>query len=101
MNSNNTSNKNSQIDIASPVNISLALAHALCAWETLSCHFANLNDNPNLSDNDKKAIWGLTDLLEKTLIDHGINGNLDNYQTLVKQSQLHLQNHIKVDFLDN
>lgn len=39
-----------------------------------------------------KAIWGLTDLLEKALIDNAINGNLDNYQTFIKQAQRYLQN---------
>lgn len=91
MNSNQI-NSHSQIDIASCVNMPITLAHALCAWETLSSHFGNLHNNPNLTDNDKKAIWGLTDLIEKTLIDNGINGNLDNYQTLIKQAKLYLQN---------
>lgn len=82
------------------VNIPITLGHALFVWETLDKHFSNLNDNPNLSENEKKAIWGLADLIEKTLINHGITGNLDIYQTLVKQAELHLQNNIQVDFVD-
>lgn len=86
--------------IEKSVNIPITLGHALFVWETLNNHFSNLNNNPNLSENEKKAMWGLTDLIEETLVYHGITGDLDNYQTLVKHAELHLQNQIKVDFVD-
>lgn len=88
------------MNIAKPIQIPMTLGQALFTWETLNTHFGDLNHHPHLSDNEKKAIWGLTDLIENALINNGISGNLPNYKNLVKISEQHLKNDVIVEFVD-
>lgn len=89
------------IDLSTHIAVPMTLGQALFMWETLSTHFSDLNNHPNLSEPEKKALWGLTDLLEESLVRGGIHGGLSDYQSLVKHAEFHLQNTLAVDFVDN
>lgn len=43
-------------DLTQKVAIPITLGHALAIWQVLDDYFANLNDNPNLTDNDKSYL---------------------------------------------
>lgn len=91
---------NSQINFERKVHVPITLGHAFFVWETLNTHFGRL-DSLNLTDNEKKAIWGLTDLLEKMLIQNGIREyDYNRYKSLLKKAEQHLQNNVQVDFVE-
>lgn len=90
---------NPQINFARKVHIPITLGHAFFAWETLSTHLSVL-DKLNLTDNEKKAIWGLSDLLEQALIQNDIcEYDYNRYKSLLKKAEQHLQNNVQVDFV--
>lgn len=90
---------NTQINFAQNINVPISLGHAFFVWEVLNTHFGSL-DNLNLTNNEKKAIWGLSDLLEQTLIQNDIcEYDYNRYKSLLKKAEQHLQNNVQVDFV--
>lgn len=87
------------IDFAQPVQIDITLGHAIFVWETLSNHFSDLPENPNLNEEERKSIWGLTDLIEKTLYANGIEGSVQ-WQSLIQQIRPYMSQ-LPVDFIDD
>jgi hypothetical protein len=90
----NTENLSKIVDIQMP------LGHILLAWQTLSDKFADLKSNETLSKEEKRAIWGLADLLETSLIENGIS-NLprEKWEALIKSSKEFIKT-VPVDFLN-
>lgn len=60
------------IDLSQEVVVTLRLGHLLFVWETMSAKLSTLNDYENMSDVEKRAVWGLIDLLERAVYECGI-----------------------------
>jgi hypothetical protein len=87
-------------DLSKMVSIQVPLGHLLLAWETLSNKFSDLRSNDTLSEEEKKAIWGLADLLENALVDNGIGSRQKTeWEALVDRSREFIKK-IPIDFLD-
>lgn len=87
-------------DLAKSISIRLPLGHVLLAWETLSDKFSELRSNGSLSEEERRAIWGLADLLEKTLVEHGLGARSQAEWDVLIQSSKEFIKTIPVDFLD-
>jgi hypothetical protein len=80
--------------------VQIPIGHALLAWETLSVKFSDLRSNDALSEEERKAIWGLADLLENVLAENGVGGRRQaEWEALICRSKEFVKN-IPVDFLD-
>lgn len=89
------------LDISRVVSVRIPLGHILLAWETLSVKFSDLRSNDYLSEEERRAIWGLADLLERVLVENGI-GEMpkDEWDALIDRSKK-FSKKIAVDFLDD
>lgn len=77
-------------DFSRPVHLHLSLAHALLAWETLSDTFSALRLYDDLSEAERRAIWKLTDEIEKLLTANNICAlPQEEWQNLVKSAERH------------
>ena len=87
-------------DLSKMVSIQVPLGHLLLAWETLSNKFSDLRSNDTLSEEEKRAIWGLADLLENALVDSGIDSRQKTeWEALIDRSKEFIKK-IPIDFLD-
>ncbi len=87
-------------DVSKVVSIQIPLGHALLAWETLSNKFSDLQANNLLSDEERRSIWGLADLLENILAQNGFDARPQaEWQALINQSKAFIKT-IPVEFLD-
>lgn len=78
----------------------IPLGHILLAWETLSDKFSDLRSNDALSEEERRAIWGLADLLENALVENGLGNRPQvEWEALIKSSKEFIKT-IPVDFLD-
>lgn len=82
------------------ISIEMTLGHLLLAWEVMSDKFSDLQSYDSLSEEERRAIWGLADLLEKALIDNGISGESQaEWAALISSAKAFVKT-IPVDFLD-
>jgi len=82
------------------ISIDMPLGHVLLAWETLSDKFSDLGSNDALSEEERRAIWGLADVLENALVENGLgNRPRSEWEALVQRSKAFIKT-IHVDFLD-
>lgn len=89
-----------KIDFAKSTKISISLGHALLAWQTLSENFGDLNRFDELDLPEKKAIWGLTDLLETILAENNIEGSPEkDWLALIEQAKDYMKT-MPVDFVE-
>jgi hypothetical protein len=87
-------------DFSREVSVPITLGHVLLAWEVMSSKFSDLRSNESLSEEERRAIWGLADLLEKVLVEHGITGRPQaEWETLISKANAYIQT-VPVDFLD-
>jgi hypothetical protein len=87
-------------DLSRRITIEISLGHILLAWETLSDKFSDLRSNDALSEQERRAIWGLADLLERALVENGIGSRPQaEWEALIEDSKEFI-NTISVDFLD-
>jgi hypothetical protein len=87
-------------DLSKVVSINIPLGHLVLAWETLSEKFSDLRSNETLSEEERKAIWGLADLLENSLVENGIESRPQaEWLALINRSKEFI-NKISVDFLN-
>jgi hypothetical protein len=87
-------------DFFKVVSVKITLGHLLLVWDIMSNKFSDLKSNEYLSEDDKKAIWGLTDLLENSLIANDItNMPQAEWESLVAKAKEFIRT-ISVDFLD-
>ncbi len=87
-------------DLTEETSIKITLGHLLLAWETLSDKFSNLRDNDSLSEEERRAIWGLADILEQALVANGITGQpVADWKALLCKAKEHIKT-VPVDFLD-
>ena len=87
-------------DLSKVVSVKIPLGHVLLAWETLSEKFSDLRSNDTLSEEERRAIWGLADLLENSLVENGLGGRPQaEWEALIRNSKEFIKT-IPVDFLD-
>jgi hypothetical protein len=87
-------------DLAKVVSVEISLGHILLAWETLSDKFSDLRSNDALSEAERRAIWGLADLLEKALVENGLgNRPQAEWEAHIENSKEFIKT-VPVDFLD-
>jgi hypothetical protein len=87
-------------DFSREVSVRITLGHLLLAWEVMSSKFSDLGANESLSEEERRAVWGLADLLEKALVEHGITGRPQvEWETLIFKANAYIKN-VPVDFLD-
>jgi hypothetical protein len=87
-------------DFSKEVPVKITLGHLLLAWEVMANKFSDLRSNESLSEDERRAIWGLADLLEKTLIENGIDGRPQaEWENLVSQAKIYIRS-VPVDFLE-
>lgn len=87
-------------ELSKVVSIEMPLGHVLLAWETLSGKFSDLQSNEALSEEERIALWGLADVLERVLVANAI-GKMPQpqWRALIEESKEFIKT-IPVDFLD-
>lgn len=87
-------------DLSRQVSILVPIGHVLMAWQTLTEKFSDLRSNEALSEAERRAIWGLADLLEQTLAAHGIGSRPQpDWEALIERAAAFMQL-VPVDGLD-
>jgi hypothetical protein len=87
-------------DLSKETTVKITLGHLLLAWEVLSDKFSDLRSCGNLSEEEMRAIWGLADLLEKTLIGNGVSGrSQEEWKSLVSRATDFIRS-VPADFLN-
>jgi hypothetical protein len=87
-------------DFAKEVSVKITLGHLLLSWEVMSNKFSDLISNESFSEDERRALWGLADLLEKTLVENGIDGRPQaEWERLISQTRQYIRS-VPVDFLD-
>lgn len=88
-------------DLSKEVSLKITVGHLFLAWETLSAKFSeHLQWSDDFSEDEKRAIWGLQDILERALVENGL-GNMprDEWEALYSRAREFAVN-IPVDCLD-
>ncbi len=87
-------------DFSKETSIKITLGHLLLVWEVMSDKFSDLQSYGNLSDEEKRAIWGLADLLENSLAENGITEKPQaEWAALINRAKEFMKT-VPVDFLD-
>ncbi len=87
-------------DFSKEASIKIPLGHLLLAWEVTSDKFSDLQPYDSLSNEEKRAIWGLADLLEKSLIENGVTETpKPEWEALINRAKEFMKK-VPVDFLD-
>ena len=87
-------------DFSKEASIKIPLGHLLLAWEVISDKFSDLQPYDSLSNEEKRAIWGLADLLEKSLIENGVTETPKaEWEALINRAKEFMKT-VAVDFLD-
>ncbi|HIQ41742.1 MAG TPA: hypothetical protein EYH47_03245 [Pseudomonas oleovorans] len=87
-------------DFPKETSIKITLGHLLLAWEVLSNKFSDLQSDDSLSDEERRAIWGLADLLENSLAENGVNGKPQAEWAVLISKTKEYMNSVPVDFLE-
>ena len=86
-------------DFSKETSIKITLGHLLLAWEVLSDKFSDLQSHNNLSEEERRAILGLADLLENSLAENGVNGKPQaEWAALISKAKEYMKT-VPVDFL--
>ena len=87
-------------DFPKETSIKITLGHLLLAWEDLSDKFSDLQSHDSLSEEERRAIWGLADLLESSLAENGVNGKPQaEWAMLISKAKEYMKT-VPVDFLE-
>jgi hypothetical protein len=87
-------------DFSKETSIKITLGHLLLAWEVLSDKFSDLQSHDNLSEEEKRAIWGLADLLENSLAESGVDGKPQaEWAELISKAKEYMKT-VPADFLE-
>lgn len=86
-------------DFSKETSIKISLGHLLLAWEVMSNKFSDLQSYSSLSEEERKAIWGLADLLENSLLENGVDGKPPaEWEALINKAKEFMKT-VPVDFL--
>jgi hypothetical protein len=89
-----------EVDFSKRTFVQIPLGHLLLAWDVLSEKFSDLHSNDSLSEEEKRAIWGLVDLLENTLVANGVTSRSQaEWSLLIDQAKQYMKT-LPVDFLE-
>ena len=87
-------------DFSKEISIKITLGHLLLAWEVLSDKFSDLQSHGSLSEEERRAIWGLADLLENSLAENGVTGRPQaEWEALINKAKEYMKT-VPVDFLE-
>lgn len=87
-------------DFSKEIPIKITLGHLLLSWEVLSDKFSDLQSQDSLSEEERRAIWGLADLLENSLAENGVNGKSQaEWAALISKVKKYMKT-VPVDFLE-
>lgn len=80
--------------------IKISLGHLLVAWDVVTEKFSDLHAYDGLKSEEVRAIWGLADLLEKSLIENGVTErHKAEWETLIGNAKKFMRT-VPVDFLN-
>ena len=88
-------------DLSREISRKITVGHLFLAWETLSSKFSErLQWDDDFSEDEKRAIWGLEDILERALVENGL-GNMprDEWEAFYSRARAFAVNN-PVDCLD-
>lgn len=87
-------------DFCKQVTLKITVGHLLLAWQVMTDKFSSLQSFDTLSEDERRAIWGLSDLLERALIDVGVSEySQAGWEALVREARTFI-NAVPVDFLE-
>lgn len=87
-------------DLTKEAQLKMSVGHLIAAWDIFSNKLSGTDFLNSLSEDEKRALWALEDLLERTLIENGILSRLaPEWDRLVQAAKLHVKT-IPVDFLN-
>lgn len=87
-------------EFSKEVPLKITLGHLLLAWEVMANKFSDLRSSESLSEDERRAIWALADLLENALVENGVDGRPQaEWEQLVSQAKQYIRT-VPVDFLD-
>lgn len=87
-------------DLAKETSIKIPLGHLLLTWEVLSDKFSDLRAYDSLLEEDRRAIWGLADLLERSLIENGFTEKSSAEWKVLIDSSREFMKTVPIDCLD-
>lgn len=87
-------------DLTKEAKLKMSIGHLIATWDIVSNRLSGTDFLNSLSEDEKRAIWALDDLLERTLMENGISSlPKPDWDQLVQSAKLHVRN-IPVDYLD-
>ena len=87
-------------DLTKEALLKLSLGHLLVVWDVLSNKLAGTPFIERLTEEEKRAIWGLEDLCERSLLEQGVTSRPESeWESLLQAARTHVKT-IPVDFLD-
>ena len=87
-------------DFSTEISIKITLGHLLFAWEVLSNKFSELQSHDSLSEEERRTIWGLADLLENSLVENGVTGMPPaEWAEIISKAKEYMKT-VPVDFLE-
>ncbi len=87
-------------ELSKEVSVELSVGHLLVIWNVLSNKLSGLNFNEEFTDEEKRALWALEDICEKSLIKNKITTMPeDEWDELIQKALKHVKA-LPVEFLD-
>ena len=87
-------------DFSKEISIRITLGHLLLAWEIMSEKFSDLQSHDSLSEEERRAIWGLADLLENALVEYDATEKPQaDWAALISKAKEYIKT-VPVDFLE-
>jgi hypothetical protein len=86
-------------DLTKEAKLKMSVGHLIAAWDIFSNKLSGTDFLNSLSEDEKRAIWALEDLFERTLLENGVSGRpAPEWDRLVQAAKLHVRT-LPVDFL--
>ena len=89
----------SKFDPNQEIETKISLGHVVVMWEILSEKLSGTPIIDEFTEDEKRAIWALEDLYERTLVNKGCTQKSDDWAELLTKSREFIKT-IPTDFLD-
>jgi hypothetical protein len=87
-------------NLAQEATLKLTLGHLLVVWDVLSNKLSGTDFKDSLTNEEKRAIWGLEDLCERTLVEHKVEPRFESeWEHFLQTAREHVKT-IPADFVD-
>ena len=87
------------IDLTKEAKLRMSIGHLIAAWDIFSNKLSGTDFLNSLSEEEKRAIWALEDLFERTLLENGVSGRPEpEWDRLVQAAKAYVRA-IPVDYL--